>query len=110
MPRQQSAGTESNLKRSVMKMLAKEFPAAQVRKRHGSVYSTAGDPDLYILSRGVHIECELKQPGQEPTPLQAHRLEAWRQAGALVAVVHTVAEMRAVMDSLGRPVLASAAR
>lgn len=100
MPRQQSKGTETNLKNQVMRMLAKEYPAAIVRKRHGTVYATKGDPDLSILIRGIHLECELKRLGESPTPLQAVRLETWRQAGAQVAVIHTVAEMREFMDTI----------
>jgi len=86
-----------------MKMLALEFPAAVVRKRHGSIYSTSGDPDLEILYRGTHIECELKRMGENPTPLQVRRMEEWRQAGAVVAVIRTVAEMRELMYSLPLP-------
>jgi hypothetical protein len=107
MPSRQASGTETTLKRQVMKLLELEFPGAVVRKRHGSIYSTAGDPDLEILYRGVHIECELKRLGEEATPLQARRLEEWRKAGAICAVVHTVAETRALMhiveDGVGRP-------
>jgi hypothetical protein len=100
MPRRRSSGTESNLKRQVMKMLDLEYPGAVVRKRHGSVYSTAGDPDLMILYRGIHIECELKRIGENPTPLQVRRLEQWRQAGAVTAVIRSVPEMRALMNNL----------
>jgi len=79
-------------------MLAHDYSAAVVRKRHGSIYTTAGDPDLEILFHGIHIECELKQVGQQPTPLQRRRLEQWAAAGAVTAVVHTVEEMREVMQ------------
>ena len=103
MPRRPTSGTESNLKRQVMRMLAAEYPGAVVRKRHGSVYSTLGDPDLTILYRGIHVECELKRPGEEPTPLQLHRLAEWGRAGAVTAVVHSVAEMRQVMQALPVP-------
>lgn len=89
--------TEASLKSQVMRMLAKEFPAALVRKRHGTVYTVTGDPDLTILFHGMHIECELKRMGQEPTQLQAARLEAWRRAGALTAVIRSVQEMRDLM-------------
>jgi hypothetical protein len=100
MPRRLSSGTESNLKRQVMRMLSAEFPGAVVRKRHGTVYTTAGDPDLMILFRGVHIECELKRPGEQPTQIQVHRLQQWSAAGAVTAVVHSVVEMRQVMQSV----------
>jgi hypothetical protein len=33
--------------------------------------------------------------------LQARRLEQWRQAGAVIAVVHSVTEMREVMREAG---------
>lgn len=97
MPGLTRSGTESNLKRSVMKMLALEYPRAVVRKRHGSMYSTAGDPDLEILLAGVHIECELKRPGENPTQLQQRRLAEWAAAGAVTACIHTVGEMRDLM-------------
>jgi hypothetical protein len=100
MPRRPTSGTESNLKRQVMRMLSAEYPGAVVRKRHGTVYSTAGDPDLMILYLGVHIECELKRPGEQPTQIQIHRLQQWANAGAITAVVHSVAEMRQVLQSL----------
>jgi hypothetical protein len=91
------SSTETNLKSQVMQMLAKEYPAAVVRKRHGTVYSTAGDPDLSILFHGVHIECELKRFGEKPTQLQLYRLGEWRKAGAVTAVVFSVADARRLM-------------
>jgi hypothetical protein len=100
MPAKTRSGTESNLKRQVMRMLSAEFPGAVVRKRHGSVYSTVGDPDVMILYQGIHIECELKRLGEQPTAIQLHRLEKWRKAGAIVAVIHSVGEMRTLMESL----------
>jgi hypothetical protein len=88
---------EAGLKRAVMRLLETDYPAAVVRKRHGSIYSTAGDPDIYFLLAGTHVECELKQPHKEPTPLQQVRLAEWAAAGALTAVIHTIPEMRAFM-------------
>lgn len=93
--------TETNLKRQVMQMLSAEWPDAVVRKRHGSIYSTIGDPDITILYKGVHIECELKRPGRDATPIQLRRLAEWERAGAVVAVIHTVQEMRSLMYGLG---------
>ena len=90
--------TESHIKKQVMRFLAAFYPAAVVRKRHGTVYSTGGDPDLQILHLGIHIECELKQPGCHPTALQESRLRKWAAAGARTAVVHSVEEMRACME------------
>jgi hypothetical protein len=97
-PEKSSIALESGLKRGVLKFLSHSYPAAVVRKRHGSVYSVAGDPDVYFLLAGIHVECELKQVGEEPTPLQRSRLQAWALAGAQTVVIHTVAEMRVWME------------
>jgi hypothetical protein len=70
------------------------------RKRHGSAFSTAGDPDLYLLWRGIHAEIELKAPGRQPTPLQSIRLNQWKQAGALVFVAHSVVELDGFLDEI----------
>ena len=90
---------ESQLKKVVMRFLHDTYPAAMVRKRHGTVYAVAGDPDIYFLLGGVHVECELKRPGEEPTILQTYRLREWRNAGARTAVIHSLAEMKAFMDT-----------
>jgi hypothetical protein len=103
MPAKSKTSTETNLKRQVMSMLSAEYPSAVLRKRHGSIYSTVGDPNLYILYAGVHIECELKRPGQEATPIQLRRLREWQGAGAVIAVIHSVDEMRALMYGLRPP-------
>ena len=97
---EQRMGSESSLKRSVVKWMKEHYPCAVVRKRHGSVYTIAGDPDLYFLIGGVHIECELKRPGEQPTPLQRHRLAEWARAGAHTVVVHSVPELAAFLRGL----------
>lgn len=58
----------------------------------------AGDPDIDACIRGRSVQLEVKRPGERPTALQARRLEEWRRAGAIVAVVHSVAEVRAVLE------------
>jgi hypothetical protein len=85
-----------------LKKLASLDPAWVWRKRHGSAMTTAGDPDLYGLWRGLHWEMELKVPGHSPTPLQWHRLESWRQAGALCFVVHSLDEFDVAIDTIRR--------
>ena len=104
------APLESALKRTILTYLARNWPQAQVRKRHGTVYTTAGDPDLYFLLDGIHVECELKQPGKEPTRIQQHRLLQWSKAGALTVVIHTLAELVTFMEANFGPPLASPAR
>jgi len=92
---------ESAIVRCIMKKLA---PHCLVRKRHGSVHSVKGDPDLYgVLPANHpfwpcrHFEIEVKRPGESPTLLQLARLQAWKDAGAITGVVMNVLE---VMDVL----------
>src|SRR5262252_1887154 len=70
------------------------------RKRHGSAFQVAGDPDVYFLWRGRHVEIELKRPGEEPTALQLHRLAEWKKGGAVTAVVHTIHELEVLLKMI----------
>lgn len=98
---------ESQLLRSVerhLKKLARTDPTFCWRKRHGSSFTTSGDPDLYGLWNGTHFEIELKRPGQHPTPLQQFRLAEWSRAGARTFVVHSLPELLAAIDTLRKVV------
>jgi hypothetical protein len=66
----------------------KSVPDLVVRKRWGSEMAAAGDPDLTGCYRGRHFELEVKAPGGRLSRIQEVRLKEWRQAGAVVGVVH----------------------
>jgi len=70
----------------------KALPGVIVRKRHGSAWGVAGDPDLYGSVNGRHFEIEVKRPGARPTALQQARLKQWAATGARVGVAHSVEE------------------
>jgi hypothetical protein len=91
-------GTEKNLQRRVLERLKEA--GGTFRKRHGTAYGMAGDPDIYGLLYGRHVEIELKRPGAGLTKLQAYRLEEWRRAGALTGVVHNLEELEALMAAV----------
>lgn len=55
-----------------------------LRKRHGTAFTTAGDPDITGCYRGRHIEYEVKRPGEQPRLNQHARMDEWRRAGAHV--------------------------
>lgn len=59
-----------------------------------------GDPDIYGVWGGVAFEIELKIPGKSPTAIQQHRLDQWRDAGALPFVVHSLDELRSSLDAI----------
>jgi len=77
------------------------LPGCVARKRWGGGMGVAGDPDITGCLCGHHLEFEVKRPGEQPTVLQAKRLEEWRQAGAVVAVVTSVEEVRSILASEG---------
>jgi len=92
------AKLERHLQRSVERIL--KATGICYRKRHGSGMGVAGDPDIYFLYKSIHVEIELKRPGEEPTPLQQLRLKEWGQAGAWVRVVHSTGDLRELLAQL----------
>jgi hypothetical protein len=92
------------LERNLLRACERELKRRKIcyRKRHGSPLGTKGDPDLYLLYRGIHVEIELKVIGEDPTPLQKLRLEEWHQAGAITAVAHTIDELRDILLTVER--------
>lgn len=79
---------EKHIVDSIVEYL-RTVPQCAVRKRHGTAFSVAGDPDLYGTIAGRHFELEVKRDGNPPTGLQEARIEEWRKAGAVVGVVHS---------------------
>ncbi|MFN3326116.1 MAG: VRR-NUC domain-containing protein [Bryobacteraceae bacterium] len=96
--------TERAIVKAILAYL-NSLPGCLARKRWGGGMGVAGDPDIDACMRGRSVQLEVKRPGERPTPLQLKRLEEWRQAGAVAAVVHGVAEVRTVLEEnqlLGR--------
>lgn len=74
------------------------LPGCLARKRWGGGMGVAGEPDIDACLRGRSVQLEVKRPGEKATPLQLKRLAEWRQAGALVGVVTSVATTRALLE------------
>jgi hypothetical protein len=95
--------TEKSLLRTCERVL--KARGIVYRKRHGDIYAVKGDPDLYFLfprpgERPIHVEIELKRPGEAPTRLQQVRLDEWARAGALTGVVWTIDDLRGLLKRL----------
>ena len=91
---------EKHVVARIMKAL-KQQQGVVIRKRHGTAMGVAGDPDLYGSIGGRHFEIEIKRPddpGSVPTELQAHRMQEWRAAGALVGIARSVEDALAILD------------
>jgi hypothetical protein len=77
------------------------LPECVARKRWGGGMRVAGDPDITGCIHGRHFEFEVKRPGGQLTPLQRKRLEEWRHAGAIAAVVYSIVDVRRVLGEVG---------
>lgn len=94
------ASRESSLVSEIIRAL-RSMPGVVVRKRHGSAWGVAGDPDLYGAVNGRHFEIEVKRPGAAPTPLQEARLRQWTAAGALAGVARSVEDALRILSGVG---------
>jgi hypothetical protein len=91
---------ESALVHTIIRAL-RNVPGLVVRKRHGTAWGFAGDPDLTGCYQGRHFELEVKTPAGSLTRLQEARLAEWSRAGAITAVVCSVED---ALEALGHGV------
>ncbi len=89
--------TERAIVRAILAYL-NGLPGCLARKRWGGGMGVAGDPDIDACIHGRSVQLEVKRLGERPTPLQLKRLEEWRKAGAVVAVVSSVADVRRLLE------------
>ena len=61
---------------------------------------TTGGPDRICLMRNRAVFVELKAPGKQPRPIQAHRMNQLRQQGFTALVVDSVDGIQEVLDAL----------
>jgi hypothetical protein len=94
--RKKPAVRESALVSAIVEAL-RAAPGLVVRKRHGTAWGFAGDPDLTGSYRGRHFELEVKTSSGALTRLQEARLAEWSRAGSITAVVRGVSEALAAL-------------
>lgn len=90
--------SESNLQRSIQKVI-EEYGGYCV-KYHGNAFSVAGTPDLLCCIGGKFVGIEVKVAGESATRLQLQRGEEIKKAGGLFYVVHSVRDVRSILDTL----------
>ena len=69
-------------------------------KIHGSPFARKGEPDIIGCCQGRFFAFEVKTATGKPTRLQLHRLEEWRQAGAIVGIVRSVEEVLQLLEEI----------
>lgn len=122
---------ETLLVGKIMKYLD-TVPNCCYEKRHGSMYSVAGEPDISACINGRRVEIEVKVPsaaaverkddliyspiwpiygtgtfcgrwpGNKPTELQVERLLAWERAGAVAFIAYSVDAVKYVIEKMKR--------
>lgn len=82
---------ETYLRSRIKRALERERPGFWV-VIHGSAMQQAGLPDLVGVYQGRFCGLEVKVPGQKPTTIQRHTLDAILLAGGIAGVVTSVEE------------------
>ena len=93
-----SVPMEKSIVAGILKYL-NGLPGCHAVKTHGSAYS-GGQPDVDACYKGQTIKLEVKRPGKQATALQEAVLAQWKAAGAIVGVVTSVEEVRAIMEGV----------
>lgn len=88
--------TEKSIVEAILKYL-NSLDRCRARKIHGGPYM-AGWPDILCVKDGQAYFFEVKRPGGKPTKLQLYELKEWMKAGAMIAVVNSVNDVRAVLE------------
>ena len=76
----------------------KTVPKCFAWKEHGGIYGTAGIPDIIACIGGKFYAFEVKTPGGKTTKLQEATIRKILACGGTVSVVHSVDEVRAVIN------------
>jgi len=80
----------------------KGLPRCFAWKTHGSMYGTAGIPDIIACIEGRFYAFEVKQPSGHLTLLQGATLRKIEAAGGVAVKVTSVEEVKAVIGTGGK--------
>jgi hypothetical protein len=91
---------EARIVKKIQALITKQ--GGRCFKIHGgdNPFQEAGIPDILACYRGWFIGLEVKQPGEEPSPLQRKVLNEIERAGGIALVVSTVAEVASLLAKL----------
>jgi Holliday junction resolvase len=67
-------------------------------KTHGGPMQVQGIPDIIGCYLGRFLALEVKRPGKDATPLQAHTIERIIRSGGISGVIHSVEEAEAFLN------------
>ena len=93
---------ETSIVRAIRRYLAGLGDDVYWEKRWGGPYGRAGSPDLSLCVRGRRVELEVKNEDGRTTKAQDAELYRWQMAGAVVGVVRSLEDVRAIVEPLMR--------
>jgi Holliday junction resolvase len=82
--------------------LLRTVPRTKFIKIHGSAYMESGTPDVFAMVQGTFFAIECKVPGEQPDPIQAHRLRQWAEAGSVAVTAHSEDDVRRALLDAGK--------
>lgn len=90
---------ETKLRNQIVKEVKARYGLdLYLKKIHGSPYQEAGIPDLVGCFKGYFVGMEVKQPGEEPTPIQRANINDIISAGGYARVIDSVKEAVRFLD------------
>jgi len=89
------SSSESTIKRQIMRFLRSLPESDWEVSPPGSV---SGKPDITGCLKRRYVAIEVKRPGRSLTRLQAYKLIALRKAGAAAGTVHSVDDVKEMLD------------
>jgi Holliday junction resolvase len=90
---------ESDIVTTILRYL-RTVPGCFAWKTHGGMYGTAGIPDIIACVEGRFFAFEVKTATGKATPLQKATLQKILASGGTAAVVRSVDEVRAIIQSM----------
>lgn len=93
---------EKEVTKTVLRHLNK-IDGCYAHKMHGSIYGNGGEPDIDACINGRTVKIEMKAPGRKPKPtaIQEVAMQRWRDAGAVVILATSWAEVEAALIEAG---------
>lgn len=90
---------ELDMTRKVLAWL-NSLPGCVAERRSSAGFGRRGEPDISCCYRGWCVQIELKMPFKQPRPIQVARMNEWKAAGAVVAVCHSLDDVKQLIRSI----------
>ena len=87
---------ESTIQKKIVDYI-NSLPGCKAVVNHGSAWQGSGRPDIFACCQGRFVALEVKTEDGKLTRLQMHELSKWMESGAVVAVVRSVEDVKAVL-------------